>query len=87
LWLIFYAEGDDSIRPHWESPYVLPQKRPPAGTYLEIVHARREGSRIRQQVIATLGRLDELAASAQLKRLLRLAAKAMVLAAMQESGE
>ena len=30
--------------------------------YLQIVQARREGGRIRQQVIATLGRLDELAA-------------------------
>ena len=57
-------------------------------TYLQIVHARREGSRIRQQVIATLGRLDELAASGQLERLLRsgarFAAKAMVLAAAQD---
>jgi hypothetical protein len=57
-------------------------------TYLQIVHARREGSRIRQQVIATLGRLDELTASGQLERLLRsgarFAAKAMVLAAAQE---
>jgi hypothetical protein len=56
--------------------------------YLQIVQARREGPRIRQQVIATLGRLDELAASGQLERLLRsgarFAAKAMVLAAAQE---
>jgi hypothetical protein len=58
--------------------------------YLQIVHARREGTRIRQQVIATLGRLDELAASGQLERLLRsgarFAAKAMVLAAAQEGA-
>jgi hypothetical protein len=58
--------------------------------YLQIVHARREGRRIRQQVIATLGRLDELAASGQLERLLRsgarFAAKAMVLAAVQEGA-
>jgi len=58
--------------------------------YLQIVQARREGSRIRQQVIATLGRLDELAASGQLERLLRsgarFAAKAMVLAAVQEGA-
>src|SRR6516225_3368562 len=57
--------------------------------YLQIVHARREGTRIRQQVIARLGRLDELTASGQLERLLRsgarFAAKAMVLAAVQES--
>jgi Transposase DDE domain len=55
--------------------------------YLQIVHARREGPRIRQQVVATLGRLDELAASGQLERLLRsgarFAAKAMVLEAAQ----
>ena len=58
--------------------------------YLQIVRARREGGRIRQQVIATLGRLDELAASGQLERLLRsgarFAAKAMVLAAVQEGS-
>ena len=58
--------------------------------YLQIVHARREGTRIRQQVIATLGRLDELAGSGQLERLLRsgarFAAKAMVLVAMQEGA-
>src|ERR1700756_1568494 len=65
------------------------RKKTTAGrTYLQIVHARREGTRIRQQVIATLGRLDELAASGQLERLLRsgarFAAKAMVLAAAQD---
>jgi hypothetical protein len=58
--------------------------------YLQIVHARRDGTRIRQQVIATLGRLDELVGSGQLERLLRsgarFAAKAMVLVAMQEGA-
>jgi hypothetical protein len=58
--------------------------------YLQIVHARREGRRIRQQVVATLGRLDELAASGQLERLLRsgarFAAKAMVLEAVREGA-
>jgi hypothetical protein len=57
-------------------------------SYLQIAHARREGRHIRQQVIATIGRLDELAASGQLERLLRsgarFASKAMVLAAAQE---
>jgi hypothetical protein len=57
-------------------------------SYLQIGHARREGRHIRQQVIATIGRLDELAASGQLERLLRsgarFASKAMVLAAAQE---
>lgn len=53
--------------------------------YLQIAESRREGGRVRQQVIATLGRLDELAASGQLERLLRsgarFAAQATVLAA------
>jgi hypothetical protein len=35
-------------------------------TYLKIVESRREGDRVRQQVIATLGRVDELQASGQL---------------------
>jgi hypothetical protein len=39
--------------------------------YLQIVESRREGDQIRQQVIATLGRVDELRASGQLERLLR----------------
>ena len=43
--------------------------------YLQIVQARREGGRVRQQVVATLGRLDELAASGQLERLLRSGAR------------
>jgi len=55
--------------------------------YLQIVESRREGDQVRQQVIATLGRVDELQASGQLERLLRsgarFAAKAMVLAAAQ----
>src|SRR6516164_5481388 len=69
-------------------PMYFRKKTTGGRTYLQIVHARREGSRIRQQVIATLGRLDELAASGQLERLLRsgarFAAKAMVLAAAQD---
>src|SRR6516162_11148331 len=71
-------------------PMYFRKKTTGGRTYLQIVHARREGSRIRQQVIATLGRLDELAASGQLERLLRsgarFAAKAMVLAAVQEGS-
>ena len=38
--------------------------------YLQIVESRREGDQVRQQVIATLGRYDELQASGQLERLL-----------------
>jgi hypothetical protein len=51
--------------------------------YLQIVESRRDGDRVRQQVIATLGRFEELQASGQLERLLRsgarFAAKAMML--------
>jgi hypothetical protein len=45
----------------------------PAGSYryLQIVHSVREGKRVRQQVIATLGRLDLLEASGRLERLMR----------------
>src|SRR6476469_4345920 len=53
--------------------------------YLQIVESCRDGDRVRQQVIATLGRFDELQASGQLERLVRsgarFAAQAMVLSA------
>lgn len=53
--------------------------------YLQIVESRREGDQVRQQVIATLGRFEELQESGQLERLLRsgarFASKAMVLSA------
>ncbi len=53
--------------------------------YLQIVESRRTGDQVRQQVIATLGRLDELQASGQLERLLhsgaRFATQALVLEA------
>src|SRR6201996_6361807 len=39
--------------------------------YLQIVESHRTGDQVRQRVIATLGRLDELEASGQLDRLLR----------------
>lgn len=39
--------------------------------YLQIAESFREGTRVRQRVIATLGRLDVLQASGQLDRLLR----------------
>jgi hypothetical protein len=58
--------------------------------YLQIVASRREGDRVRQQVIATLGRWDELEASGQLERLLRsgarFTAKALVVGAAQQDG-
>ena len=37
--------------------------------YLQIVESRREGDQVRQQVIATLGRFEDLQASGQLERL------------------
>ena len=59
-------------------------------TYLQIVESRREGDQVRQQVIATLGRVDELQASGQLERLLRsrarFAAKAVVLSAASDEA-
>lgn len=53
--------------------------------YLQIAESRRVGGQVRQRVIATLGRLDQLEASGQLERLVRsgarFAARAMVLTA------
>jgi Transposase DDE domain len=43
--------------------------------YLQIVESQRTGDQVRQRVIATLGRLDELQASGQLDRLLRSGAR------------
>ena len=56
--------------------------------YLQIAESRRVGGRVRQRVVATLGRLDELEASGQMARLLRsgarFAAHAMVLTAARD---
>ena len=67
------------------------RKKTSAGrAYLQIVESRREGDQVRQQVIATLGRYEELQGSGQLERLLRsgarFAAKAMVLSAVADDG-
>jgi hypothetical protein len=43
--------------------------------YLQIVESRREGDQVRQQVIATLGRFEDLQASGQLERLVRSGAR------------
>ena len=43
--------------------------------YLQIVENRREDGVVRQQVIATLGRLEDLRQSGQLERLLRSGAR------------
>jgi Transposase DDE domain len=58
--------------------------------YLQIVESRRDGDQVRQQVIATLGRYEELQESGQLERLLRsgarFASKAMVLSAVADDS-
>ena len=59
-------------------------------TYLQIVENRREGPRIKQRVIATLGRVEELQASGQLAALLRSGARLadqVLLLSAQERGE
>ena len=43
--------------------------------YLQIAENRREGKRVKQSIIATLGRLDKLAASGAIDQLLRSAAR------------
>ena len=43
--------------------------------YLQIAHNRREGKRVKQTTIATLGRLDKLAATGAIDQLLRSAAR------------
>ena len=43
--------------------------------YLQIAENRREGKRVKQTIIATLGRLDKLAASGTIDQLLRSAAR------------
>src|SRR5258705_13880323 len=62
----------------------------PEPAYLQIVESRRDGDQVRQLVIATLGRYEELQASGQLERLLRsgarFSAKAMGLSAAQEGA-
>ena len=58
--------------------------------YLQIVESRREGAQVRQQVIATLGRVEDLRESGQLERLLRsgarFAAKAIVVDAVNDGA-
>ena len=58
--------------------------------YLQIVESGRDGDQVRQQVIATLGRFEDLQASGQLERLVRsgarFATKAMVLNAAADDA-
>ncbi len=73
----------------WRGPALqLVERKAPRRAYLQIAESRRVGGQVRQRVIATLGRLDVLAASGQLERLLRsgarFASQAMVLSAAQD---
>ena len=43
--------------------------------YLQIVESHRDGAQVRQQVVATLGRVEDLRESGQLERLLRSGAR------------
>ena len=56
--------------------------------YLQIAESRRVGGRVRQRVVATLGRLDALQDSGQLERLVRsgarFATRALVVSAAQD---
>jgi hypothetical protein len=58
--------------------------------YLQIVESRRDGARVRQRAIATLGRIEDLRDSGQLERLprsgARVAAKAIVVNAYPEGA-
>src|SRR5258708_3541654 len=59
-----------SVRTSLRSDACIFAARPSAGrAYLQIVESRRDGDQVRQQVIATLGRYEELQASGQLERL------------------
>ena len=56
---------------HLEAPCIFVRKTSAGRAYLQIVESRREGDQVRQQVIATLGRFEDLRASGQLERLVR----------------
>ena len=64
-----------------------------SNTYIQIVENQRDGKKVRQRVIATLGRLDHLQASGALDRLFqsacRFSEQIMLLAARpgSEDGE
>src|SRR5258708_2088741 len=80
-----------SVRTSLRSDACIFAARPqPGAPICRSSRARRDGDQVRQQVIATLGRYEELQASGQLERLLRsgarFSAKAMVLSAAQEEA-
>ena len=59
----------------WTSAVYFRKKTSGGRAYLQIVESRREGAAVRQQVIATLGRVEDLRESGQLERLLRSGAR------------
>src|SRR5690348_12216595 len=77
-----------SAHQHTEPRMYFRRKTSGGRAYLQIAESRRQGNQVRQQVIATLGRYEDLKASGQLDRLLRsgarLAEKAMVLSAVKD---
>ena len=60
-------------------------------SYLQIVENRRQGAAVRQHVIATLGRLDELAAGGGLSKLLasgaRMCEQVLLLSALDDPAQ
>lgn len=65
-------------------------KRSGPRTYLQIAENRREGGKVKQRVVATLGRLDQLQGSGQLDSLLRSGARfadAVLLLSAHKNGE
>ena len=68
----------------------IPQKDLGRPSLLRIVESRRDGAQVRQQVIAALGRIEDLRDSGRLERLLRsgarFAAKAIVVDAVAEGA-
>src|SRR5579864_6987240 len=73
-----------------DSPMYFRKKTSGGRAYLQIVESRRDGGQVRQQVIATLGRYEDLRESGQLERLLRSGArfscKAMVVDAVHDGS-
>jgi len=66
------------------------EKKSGPRSYLQIVENRREGKKTRQQVIATLGRMDIVRESGQLEGLLRSGARfsqSLMVISAHKSGE
>jgi hypothetical protein len=75
LFLIVALESRLCAHQRTEQGMYFRRKTSAGRAYLQIVESRREGDQVRQQVIATLGRYDELQTSGQLERLLRSGAR------------